>query len=112
LKPEDGDLDPEFVRRRAQLCRGESASAPNGALLDLTKPSPVDPAKIKVPTLVLQGERDGSMEVVADRMQFFQQLGSPGKWFTFLPGVGKYAPIERTRSKFDQTLLSFLDQTP
>ena len=78
----------------------------------LTKPSPVDPAKIKVPTLVLQGERDGSMEVVADRMQFFQQLGSPGKWFTFLPGVGKYAPIERTRSKFDQTLLSFLDQTP
>ena len=112
LKPEDGDLDPEFVRRRAQLCRGESASAPNGALLDLTKPSPVDPAKIKVPTLVLQGERDGSMEVVADRMQFFQQLRSPGKWFTFLPGVGKYAPIERTRSKFDQTLLSFLDQTP
>jgi len=112
LKPEDGDLDPEFVRRRAQVCRQESASAPNGALLDLTKPSPVEPAKLKVPTLVLQGERDGSTESVQDRLQFFQQLATPGKWFTFMPGVGKYAPIERTRTKFDQTLLSFLDQNP
>ncbi len=112
LKPEDGDLDPEFVRRRAQVCRTESASAPNGALIDLTKPSPVDPGKLKVPTLVLQGERDGSMESVQDRIQFFSQLASPGKWFTYLPGTGKYAPIERSRSKFEQVLLSFLEQAP
>lgn len=111
LKPEDGDLDPEFVRRRAQVCRAESSMAPNGAILDLTKPSPVDPAKVKVPTLLVQGERDASPETVHDRMSFFQQLASPGKWFTFVPGVGKYAPIERTRSRFDQALLSFLEQS-
>lgn len=85
--------------------------APNGAILDLTKPSPVDPAKVKVPTLLVQGERDASPETVHDRMSFFQQLASPGKWFTFVPGVGKYAPIERTRSRFDQALLSFLEQS-
>lgn len=86
--------------------------APNGALVDMTKPSPVDPSKLKVPTLILQGERDGSPDVVQDRLQFFGQLSSPAKWFAFLPGMGKYAPIERTRSRFDQTLLSFLEQNP
>ena len=34
--------------------------APNGAIIDLTKPEPGGSWKLKVPTLVLQGERDGS----------------------------------------------------
>ena len=110
LKPEDGDLDPEFVRRRAAVCRGESATAPNGALVDLTRPSPVDPAKLKVPTLVIQGERDGSREQFADRVDFFHHIGAAAKFYSFLSGLGKYAPIERGHGRFDQALLSFLDQ--
>lgn len=110
LKPEDGDLDPEFVRRRAQVCRSESQSAPNGAVRDLTRPSPVDPSRLKVPTLIIQGERDGSPEQFADRVQFFHELQTPAKRYEYLSGLGKYAPIERTHAKFDQALLSFLDQ--
>ena len=110
LKPEDGELDPEFVRRRAQACRLESSQCPNGALRDLYKVSPVDASKLKVPTLIIQGERDGGAEQFRDRVQFFGELGSPAKWFTYLPGLGKYAPIERTHARFDQALLSFYDQ--
>jgi pimeloyl-ACP methyl ester carboxylesterase len=109
LKPDDGDLDPDFVRRRAQVCRAESQQAPNGALKDLTRPSPVDPARVKVPTIFLQGERDGSAEVVADRLAFFREMASKDKWYVFLRGLGKYAPIERGHARFDQVLLSFLD---
>lgn len=109
LKPEDGDLDPEFVRRRAQVCRAESQQAPNGAVRDLYKLSPVEPVKLKVPTLIIQGERDGSSENFGDRVQFFQELSAAAKWYTHLPGLGKYAPIERTHARFDQALISFLD---
>ena len=110
LKPEDGELDPEFVRRRAQVCRLEASQAPNGAVRDLYKASPVDPAKLKVPTLIIQGERDGTPEQFKDRVQFFGELASPAKWYTYLPGLGKYAPIERSHARFDQALLSFFDQ--
>jgi pimeloyl-ACP methyl ester carboxylesterase len=110
LKPEDGDLDPEFVRRRAQVCRAESPVSPNGAVRDMTRPSPIEPSHIKVPTLIIQGERDGNPEIFADRVKFFQELGTPAKWYAYLPGLGKYAPIERNHARFDQALLSFLEQ--
>ncbi len=110
LKPEDGDLDPEFVRRRAQVCRAESQTAPNGALRDLARMSPVEPSKIKVPTLIIQGEHDGSPEQFADRVEFFHELGTSAKWYAYLQGLAKYAPIERNHARFDQALLSFLEQ--
>lgn len=110
LKPEDGDLDPEFVRRRAQVCRAESPMAPNGALRDLSRPSTVEPGKLKVPTLIIQGERDGNPQQFDDRVEFFRELGTAAKSYTYLPGLGKYAPVERTHARFDQALLSFLDQ--
>lgn len=110
LKPEDGELDPEFVRRRAQVCRLEASQAPNGAVRDLYKASSVDPAKLRVPTLIIQGERDGNPDQFKDRVQFFGELASPAKWYTYLPGLGKYAPIERSHARFDQALLSFYDQ--
>lgn len=110
LKPEDGDLDPEFVRRRAQVCRAESMQAPNGALRDLSRQSPVDPARLKTPTLIIQGERDGSPDQFSDRVQFFHELASPAKQYIYLPKLGKFAPIERDHGRFDQALVNFLDQ--
>lgn len=110
LKPEDGDLDQEFVRRRAQVCRAESQQAPTGALKDLAKPSAVDPSRIKAPVLLIQGERDGSPDVYADRLAFYRELASREKWFLFLPGLGKFAPIEKGHARFDQMLTTFLNQ--
>lgn len=110
LKPEDGELDPEFVRRRAQACRMEASQAPNGALRDLYKASTVEPSKLRVPTLIIQGEKDGNPDQFKDRVQFFTEVASPAKVYSYLPGLGKYAPIERGHARFDQALLSFYDQ--
>jgi len=41
---------------------------------------------------------------------FFHHIGAAAKFYAFLPGLGKYAPIERGHGRFDQALLSFLDQ--
>ena len=51
MKPDDGDLDPEFVRKRASVCLAADPQSPNGALADLTRASPVDPTKIRNSTL-------------------------------------------------------------
>ncbi len=109
LKPEDGDLDPEFVRRRSQVCLASDPQSPNGALRDLARASFVDPAKIKNPTLLIMGDRDTEEKVFADRIEFYKSLASHNKWFVVLPGLGKQASIERGRLKFESALLEFLD---
>jgi pimeloyl-ACP methyl ester carboxylesterase len=110
LKPDDGDLEAEFVRKRAQVCRQESAQAPNGALKDLAKPNPIKPSELKVPTLFIQGEKDNAHEALVDRGNYFRELGSRDKWYVVLRGLGKYAPIEREHARFDAALISFLQQ--
>ena len=45
LKPEDGDLDAEVVRRRAEVCLLHDPTSPNGALQATYAAEPVDPPK-------------------------------------------------------------------
>jgi pimeloyl-ACP methyl ester carboxylesterase len=110
LKPEDGDLDPDFVRRRASICIKFDAQSPNGALRDLARQSFVDPARVKVPTLLIMGDRDADPTVSQDRLDFFAKLGSHNKWFTQVSGLGKYANIEKGRARFEAAIEAFLDQ--
>jgi len=112
MKPEDGDLDPEFVRKRAQVCVASDPQSPNGALRDLAKPSTVDPAKVKAPTLIIMGDRGEDANAMTDRLEFDKTLASHNKWMVMLPGLGKYAPVERGHAKFDTALISFLDNQP
>lgn len=110
LKPDDGDLDPEFVRRRAQVCMQYDQKSPNGAINDYNQPSPLDPTKIRAATLLIMGEKEADSATVGDRVAFFQSLGSHTKWFTILSGLGKYASFERGRARFESALIAFFDQ--
>jgi pimeloyl-ACP methyl ester carboxylesterase len=110
LKPDEGDLDPEFVRRRAQVCMAEDPQSPNGALRDMARKSFVDPVKVAAPTLLVMGDRGETNEIVSDRLEFYKMLASHTKWFVTLSGLGKYAPVERGRARFESAVLSFLDQ--
>jgi pimeloyl-ACP methyl ester carboxylesterase len=110
LKPEDGDLDPDFVRRRAALCMKYDPQSPNGALRDLARQSFVDPARLKVPTLMLQGARDAEPAVMQDRLDFFKALAAHTKSFEVLAGLGKYASIEKSHARFEAAMIAFLDQ--
>ena len=110
LKPEDGDLDQDFVRRRAQVCMEFDARSPNGARIDLAQPSAVDPSKLRNASLVLMGDKEADANLVQDRLEFYKNLASKTKWFVVLSGLGKYASFEKGRGKFESALLSFLDQ--
>ena len=110
LKPEDGDLEVDFVRRRAQVCLLNDPKSPNGALIDLSQASPVDPSLVKNATMVMMGEKDGEPNVLQDRIDFFKLLGSHTKEFSILGGLGKYANFEKNRNRFEAALIGFLDQ--
>ncbi|MSP63537.1 MAG: alpha/beta fold hydrolase [Myxococcales bacterium] len=109
MKPDDGDLDPEFVRRRSQVCLAADPQSPNGALRDLARASFVDPLKLRAPTLMIMGDKDMEPAVLEDRIGFFKNLVAKNKWFIVVPGLGKFAPVERGRAKFEASLLAFLD---
>ncbi len=109
LKPEDGDLDPAVVKRRAEACSLHDVASPNGALKDLGKGSSANPKKLSMPVLLLQGERDTDGEVLSDRLDYFKALGTKAKWFVVLAGLGRYAPLERGHARFEKALLDFLD---
>ena len=109
LKPDDGDLDQDFARRRANVCAQEDPQSPNGALRDMTRRSPVDPAQITSPTMLIMGDRDADPALTQDREQFFSALAAHDKWFVVLAGLGKFANIERGRARFENALISFLD---
>jgi pimeloyl-ACP methyl ester carboxylesterase len=110
LRPDDGDLDPEFVHRRGPMCIKSDPKSPNGALRDLARQSFVDPAQVKAPTLMIQGQKDGDDALLQDRIDFFKQLASHTKAFSILGGLGKYANFEKKRSRFEAAVLNFLEQ--
>jgi pimeloyl-ACP methyl ester carboxylesterase len=109
LMPSDGDLDPEFARQRATVCAENDPQSPNGAVRDLNRASPVDPAQLHSPTLLIMGDREiTDANVLQDRIDFFRGLTSRSKWFVVLPGLGKYATVERGHARFDTALTAFL----
>lgn len=109
LKPEDGDLDPDLARRRADVCARLDPESPNGAVIDSGNASPVEPQDVAAPTLLVQGERDGNADTLRDRIDFFSRLGTTSKWFVVLPELGKQALLERNRHRLTKALVSFLE---
>ena len=109
LKPDDGDLDPDFVRKRAAVCLAADPQSPNGALRDLTRQSSVDPAKIRNSTMIIMGDKDTEPATVQDRMEFYRGLASRSRFFAIIPGLGKYAPMERNHARFEAAVVAFLD---
>jgi alpha-beta hydrolase superfamily lysophospholipase len=108
LMPGEGDFDPAIVRRRSEVCMKQGREVPTGALKDVGRPSPVAPEKLGVPTLLLQGEREGDAQALADRTEFFKTLAAHDKRFVVVPGVGKHALLERGHARVDRALLDFL----
>ena len=66
----------------------------------------LDPAKITVPTLVINGERD-PIASAAELPVFFSQVGTVDKWWIVLENADHVAHLERTNA-FVQALTSFM----
>lgn len=68
----------------------------------------LDPAKVLVPTLLLDGERDPYANA-ADHPRFFAALGTADRWWVVLPGVDHAAHLETTGA-FVNAVLSFVER--
>ena len=70
--------------------------------------SAIDPRQVRVPTLLLDGERDPYANA-AGHPAFFARLGAADRWWVVLPGVDHAAHLE-TQGAFVNALLGFLDR--
>ncbi|MEO6223353.1 MAG: alpha/beta fold hydrolase, partial [Vicinamibacterales bacterium] len=67
----------------------------------------LDPARLTMPTMVLQGSRDpGVPSDVAAR--FFQKIAAPQRQWTLLPGGDHAAQLEDTHAAFISAIVEFI----
>src|SRR4051812_32925915 len=82
-----GTADDATIEAFANAIVALDDSVPTGTYVDMCSRLPlVDPAKIRVPTIVMRGEFDGiaSME---DLLKFFALLPHPDKQFSVMEGI-------------------------
>ena len=82
-----GTADQATIEAFATAILKLDDSVPTGTYVDMCSKLPlVDPAKIKVPTLVMRGEFDG-IASVEDLLAFFALLPHPDKQFVVMEGI-------------------------
>ena len=69
----------------------------------------LDPAVLRVPTLVIHGDRDPYASA-AGLPEFFARLGTSDRWWVVLAGSDHVAHLER-QSAFVQALVGFIERT-
>jgi pimeloyl-ACP methyl ester carboxylesterase len=70
----------------------------------------LDPAKIVVPTLLLQGELDPYTKV-AFQVALFTHLGTPDRQWVVLPGADHAAHLEAVGARLIETVVCFLERS-
>lgn len=68
----------------------------------------IDPSKVHVPTLLLDGERDPYANA-SNHPAFFPRLGTADRWWVVLPGADHAAHLELQRA-FVNALVSFMER--
>ena len=82
-----GTADDATIEAFASAILAYDDSVPTGTYVDMCSKLPlVDPAKIRVPTLIMRGEHDG-IAGVEDLLKFFARLPHPDKQFAVMEGV-------------------------
>jgi pimeloyl-ACP methyl ester carboxylesterase len=82
-----GTADDATVSAFADAILALDDSVPTGTYVDMCSKLPlVDPAKIRVPTLILRGEFDG-IAAIEDLLAFFAKLPHPDKQFSVMEGI-------------------------
>ena len=74
---------------------------------DLSGWSELDPSRVLVPTLLLQGEKD-PFALTAHQAAFFSRLGAPDRTWVTIPGGDHAAHLETPRPLFIHALVSFV----
>ncbi len=103
--------DPAVVEAFADAVLALDDSMPTGTYVDMTENLPlVDPAQMKVPTLILRGQWDG-IAAFRDVVEFFARLDHPDKQMAVLPGAHVSLRSRNWQSAY-HLLDSFFSQPP
>jgi pimeloyl-ACP methyl ester carboxylesterase len=68
----------------------------------------IDPAQVRTPTLLLDGERDPYANA-SNHPAFFARLGTADRWWVVLPGADHVAHLE-TPAAFVRALVAFIER--
>jgi pimeloyl-ACP methyl ester carboxylesterase len=105
-----GTADDAVVNAFADAVVALDTSVPTGTYVDMCTNLPViDPAKIKVPTLVMRGQWDG-IASFEDLANFFARLPNPDKQFAVMPGISHASFQQKNYLLVYHILWSFLTQ--
>ncbi len=105
-----GTADEAVIDAFADAIVALDTSVPTGTYVDMCSRLPVvDPARIKVPTLIMRGQWDG-IASFDDLMKFFEALPNPDKQFTVMPGISHASFQQKNYLLVYHILWSFLTQ--
>lgn len=105
-----GQYEADVVDLYVKEALPEVPKAPNGVRVDFATKLPIlDPAAIRVPTLIIRPEKD-FLSSEAQTLEFFQKLGTNYKSYVFLPDGRHAILLEKNYRKFQDVVLGFLNQ--
>jgi pimeloyl-ACP methyl ester carboxylesterase len=105
-----GAADEATIEAFAAAILALDDSVPTGTYVDMCSKLPlVEPAKIKVPTMIMRGEHDG-IASVEDLLKFFARLPNPDKQFTVMAGISHASFQQKNYMGVYHILHSFFTQ--
>jgi pimeloyl-ACP methyl ester carboxylesterase len=105
-----GEGETDVMEAYARSIVETDPRSPNGVRGDLYRKLPLlDPAAIRVPTLIIRGEKD-PISLESDLLPFFAALGTHDKSYVELPHGGHAVMLEKRHHTFQHAVLSFLQR--
>jgi len=105
-----GTADPAVVDAFADAILALDKTVPTGTYVDMSINLPVvNPAEIKVPTLIMRGQYDG-IAGFQDLLDFFAKLPNPDKQFSVMPGIAHSSLHEKNYALVYHILHGFFSQ--
>jgi pimeloyl-ACP methyl ester carboxylesterase len=105
-----GAAEDRVIEAFADAITAFDDSVPTGTYVDMCAHLPVvDPAKIRVPTIVMRGQWDG-IAGFDDLLQFFKLLPNPDKHFAVMPGISHASFQQKNYLMVYEILLGFFAQ--
>jgi len=99
----------------AELAAEKEPKSPNGIRQENAEGSiPINPKKIKNPTLMLYGSAAGAQDYMqgsTPRTEFFEKLDVESKSLSVISGGGDYAHLQNPRTKIHKIVANFINQS-
>lgn len=105
-----GCYEDDVVALYVEECMKHDPTSPNGIYRDFTSDAPqLVPAKLTMPTMLIQGEHEATTETVRDMLDFFAELATNDKRYLVMPGGGHAILLEKPHLRWQKEVRSFLE---